>query len=98
VTELEDRLREGMLPIPDVRTDEDEAFAYFMAERRSAPELTERIRDGLRALMQRLRAQGLPSDELWRYKSRFIGPMAGHEGIALVRDGDVIAYEAIRHY
>lgn len=36
--------------------------------------------------------QMLGQDELWLCRSRRIGPLYGHRGVALVRDGEIIQY------
>jgi len=36
--------------------------------------------------------------ELWHCKSRYVGPLAGHEGLGIVKDDTIIRYEKVIRY
>jgi len=86
-----ERLKNGMLPVLVCPTDNDESTAYFTAKLGNIP----RMNDHIAALIDRLELSAAPGDEIWRYRSRYFGPLAGHEGIALVRGGEVVAHEVV---
>jgi hypothetical protein len=53
------------------------------------PEAKEKSAEFLRPLTEQMQA----NDELWFARSRKIGPLYGNEGVALVRNGEIIGYK-----
>jgi len=49
-------------------------------------------------VMAKLLRNSEPGDELWICRSRYLGPMAGHLGLGIVRNGNVVLYERIKNY
>ena len=86
-----ERLKNGMLPVLVCPTDKDESAAYFTTKLGNIPTLNQHIV----ALIDRLGLSAAPGDEIWRYRSRYVGPLAGHEGIALVRGGEIVVHEVV---
>jgi hypothetical protein len=72
------------------RTTVREEAEYLGAKlNRSVAEI-EKWAQRLTEVCAKLTDQMRPGDELWHFRSRFIGPLAGFEGIALVRDGAIV--------
>lgn len=93
-----DRLKRGMEPVPHVATDEQGAIEYFVHRL----ELPGHVRDRYAAIIKEkiaeLSSACEPGDTVWICRSRYVGPMAGHEGLGIVRQGQVMKYETMVHF
>lgn len=85
-----------MEPVPLQRASADEVMAHFTKD---WPEhLHSEIGRAMRASIDSLLKQAVEGDELWLCRSRYVGPLAGHEGFGLVRAGAILRYERVRNY
>lgn len=95
----EQRREHGMEPAPHEATDRDGAIRHFVDREMTFPaELRARYIASIDQQITRLTQDGQPGDELWVCRSRYVGPLAGHEGLGIVRDGKVVRYEKIVNY
>lgn len=94
-----ERLARGMEPVPHERADREAIIRHFVDEYAMAfPQRREQLLVWVDHMMATTLKDARPGDELWICRSRYIGPLAGHEGVGVVRDGNVVKYEAIIHY
>jgi len=97
--EARERLARGMEPVPEERADREVIIRHFVDDyARHFPERRERMLEWVDATMARLMNDAPPGDELWICRSRFIGPLAGHRGLGVVRAGKVVKYETVINY
>jgi hypothetical protein len=89
----------GMAPVPFQRVDRTAAVSHFLRFiPRKSPELEANAEAQIDDIVRRLQPEAQAGEELWVYKSRHIGALAGHEGLAVVRDGTVLRHETIVQY
>ncbi|WP_143145838.1 hypothetical protein [Devosia enhydra] len=93
------RLAPGMEPVPLEKADRDVVFRHFVDRIvTSFPDLREELSAWCDQVIASMTREIEHGDELWVCRSRFVGTLAGHVGLGIVRDGVVIKYEAIiRH-
>lgn len=84
----------NMEPIPEHPIDRDEAVRVFS---RGIAHFAEKIAPGIDHTIARLLKDAQPGDELWLC-GRYVGPLLGHRGLGLVRNGEVIRYEQMMTY
>jgi len=91
-----EELERGMEPVPFERMDRDTAVAYFLKHTGDNPRVRPIIEKGIGEVLVELDLQA--GEELWLCKSRYIGPLAGHEGLGAVRNGVIVRYKSIIQY
>ena len=64
----------------------------------SFPDVTGRIRDGIPKALAPLLEHMTEGDTLWWCRSTKRGPLYGHEGVALVRQGGPVIYLLMLNY
>jgi hypothetical protein len=93
-----------MEPVPHEKTDRDGLVRHFVDQLCSdfpphmRADMREKVLAWLDNTILRMLKDSEPGDELWICRSRYIGPLAGHEGLGIVRSGTVLKYEPIIHY
>jgi hypothetical protein len=90
----EERRVWGMQPIPVEAVDREGAIQRFVTDNVPVAERPQFIAE-LEDLIDRLLTGSEPDDELWLCRSRDVGPGLGHEGLGLVRDGEIVWYEVL---
>jgi hypothetical protein len=97
VVATEEELRRGMEPVGVKPTDRAGALAHFQ-ERLGRHVERARYEAYIDGLIAKLLLDAPVDGEVWVCQSRYRGPMAGHEGLGLVREGVVLRYETIVRY
>lgn len=96
VADLDRRQREGMEPIPDEPLIDVAAFVADLAD--YFPSRRDEYVAFKTGMIEAMRASAGEGEELWRIRSRYVGPLAGYRGYGLVKDGKVIKYETTVRY
>ena len=95
----QERLAQGMEPVPLEKADRDVVIRYFVdPHAKHFPDLREEMLAWVDQIIPKLLLNAEPGDELWICQSRFVGPMAGHQGLGIVRNGKVLTYERLKNY
>ena len=92
-----EELERGMEPVPFRQVDREGAVEHFLALVGGTPSLKPMIETGVDQVILKLQID-VGREELWVCKSRYVGPLAGHEGLGAVRQGELIRYEHIVQY
>ena len=87
-----------MEPTPFLRVDREGAIQHFLRLVGEAPRHSQRIETGVDEIILKLQIRDDGEDQLWICKSRYIGLLAGHEGLGVVRRGELLRYESIVDY
>ena len=56
------------------------------------------IETGVDKVILKLQINDGREEQLWVCKSRYVGPLAGHEGLGVLKHGELIRYEHIVQY
>ena len=94
----EEDLKMSMEPAPFRQVDREGAVEHFLGLVGGTPSLKPRIETGVDQVIQKLQIDDVCEEQLWVCKSRYIGPLAGHEGLGVVRRGELLRYESIVNY
>lgn len=88
-----------MEPVPLEKGDRDAIMRHFVNKTiEQFPDARDKLLAWVDAIIPQMMKDAGPGDELWICRSRYIGPLAGHEGLGVVRDGKVVKYQSIRRY
>lgn len=87
-----------MEPTPFLRVDREGAIQHFLNLVGESPRGRRAIETGVDQVILKLQIQDDGEDQLWICKSRYIGPLAGHEGLGVVRRGELVRYESLVDY
>lgn len=88
-----------MEPIPYEMADREVIIRHFVEEHVGHfPNRREALLAWVDETMSKMQERARPGDQLWICRSRYIGPLAGHKGLGIVRDGQIVKYQAIIHY
>lgn len=90
---------EDMDPVPFQKADRELVFRLFVEDNaRDLPHLNVKIKLYYDSLISGLLRDAKDGDEMWICGSKISGGLVGHEGIGLVRDGQVLKYEKLRQH
>jgi len=78
--------------------DEQAAIQHFVYREPWPEPLRRRYIDSIKNRFAEISQACQPGDSVWICRSRIIGPMAGHEGLGIVRDGQIVRYDVIVDY
>lgn len=87
-----------MEPVPYAATDEQGAIAHFVDREPWPANIRDRYVALINSKVAELKGACEIGDEVWICRSRFIGPLAGHEGLGIVRNGQVVRYDSLIDY
>lgn len=94
----EEELRRGMEPVPFRQVDREGAIDHFLGLVGGALHLKPMIETGVDQVILKLQFDHSHEEQLWVCKSRYVGPLAGHEGLGVLRHSELIRYEHIVMY
>lgn len=94
----EEDLKSGLEPIPFRPVDREGAVEHFLGLAGGTPSLRPRVETGVDQVILKLQVNDGDEEQLWVCKSRYVGPLAGHEGLGVLRHGELIRYESIIVY
>jgi len=94
----EEDLEMGMEPVAFRPVDRGGAVEHFLGLVGGTPSLKSRIEARVDQVIQKLQIDDGREEQLWVCQSRYIGPLAGHAGLGVVRRGELLRYESIVDY
>lgn len=94
----EAELARGMEPVAVEKADRHVVIRHFVDRfGRNFPKrdrMIARCDEMIAGMMQ----DAVDGDELWICRSRYVGVLAGHEGLGIVREGSIVKYRKIVQY
>ncbi|ODT67854.1 MAG: hypothetical protein ABS75_22705 [Pelagibacterium sp. SCN 63-23] len=87
-----------MEPIPFRQVDRDGAIEHFPNLVGGSTHLKPMIETGVDKAILKLLIDENREEQLWVCKSRYIGPLAGHERLGVLSYGELIRYEHLVQY
>lgn len=87
-----------MEPVPFRQVDRDGAIEHFLGLMGGTLDLKPMVETGIDQVILKLLIDEGREEQLWVCKSRYVGPLAGHEGLGVLRHGELVRYEHIVRY
>jgi hypothetical protein len=85
-----------MEPVPVQETDPEGAVEWMLSKLGGARKLMQdRVQESMSELIRRLTEGADAEDRLFICQSRYTGPLAGHQGLGMVRKGSVVRYKKV---
>lgn len=84
-----------MEPVPFKQVGRHGAIEHFLGPLGGSPNLKPMIEAGVDQVILTLAIDDGREEELWVCKSRYVGPLAGHAGLGVVRHGELVRYVRI---